>query len=95
MIDMSSCKALSVKVNKAVEVLRSFEPSEGYYVAYSGGKDSDCVRILCELAGVRHELHHNLTTVDAPETIQYIKVYRTFTLINPVIVTGNIKQCGI
>ena len=25
------------------------------------------------MPGVRHEIHHNLTTVDAPETVQYIK----------------------
>lgn len=29
--------------------------------------------VFASLAGVKHEIHHNLTTVDAPETIQYIK----------------------
>jgi phosphoadenosine phosphosulfate reductase len=58
----------------AIERLRAFEPSEKpYYLCYSGGKDSDCIRILAALAGVKHEIHHNLTTVDAPETVQYIK----------------------
>ncbi len=65
---------LGIKVNKAIEALRMFEPEdEPYYLAYSGGKDSDCIRILAELAGVKHEIVHNLTTVDAPETVQYIK----------------------
>jgi len=45
----------------------------GYYVAYSGGKDSDVIRILCALAGVKHELWHNHTTVDAPETVRYVR----------------------
>jgi len=44
-----------------------------YYVAYSGGKDSDTIRILCELANVPYELYHNHTTVDAPETVYYIR----------------------
>jgi phosphoadenosine phosphosulfate reductase len=44
-----------------------------YYVAYSGGKDSDCIRILCELAGVKYDLVHNHTTVDAPETVRYVR----------------------
>ena len=58
----------------AIERLRAFEPKdEPYYLCYSGGKDSDCIRILAQLAGVRHELHHNLTSVDAPETVAYIK----------------------
>lgn len=58
----------------AIERLRSFEPeTEPYYLCYSGGKDSDVIRILAQLAGVKHEIHHNLTSVDAPETIRYIK----------------------
>lgn len=59
---------------RAIAYLKSFEPEdEPYYLCYSGGKDSDCIRILAQLAGVRHEIHHNLTTVDAPETVQYVK----------------------
>lgn len=59
---------------ESIEALRTFESEdEPYYLCYSGGKDSDVIRILAQLAGVKHEIHHNLTTVDAPETIQYIK----------------------
>ena len=65
---------LSRKVQRAIEALRTFEPEdEPYFLCYSGGKDSDCIRILAALAGVKHEIHHNLTTVDAPETIRYVK----------------------
>lgn len=62
------------KVKTAIERLKAFEPTdEPYYLCYSGGKDSDCIRILADLAGVRHDIVHNLTTVDAPETVRYIK----------------------
>lgn len=62
------------KVQKAIDRLKAFEPAvEPYYLCYSGGKDSDCVRILADLAGVKHDIVHNLTTVDAPETVRYIK----------------------
>lgn len=62
------------KEKRAIEYLKSFEPEdEPYYLCYSGGKDSDCIRILAQLADVKHELHHNLTTVDAPETVKYVK----------------------
>ena len=57
----------------AIERLRAFEPEDGYYLAYSGGKDSDCINILAYLAGVNFEAVHNLTTVDAPETVYYIR----------------------
>lgn len=62
------------KENRAMQYLKSFQPeSEPYYLCYSGGKDSDCIRILAELAGVKHECKHNLTTVDAPETVYYVR----------------------
>ena len=62
------------KEQRAIKYLQTFEPeSEPYYLCYSGGKDSDCIRILSELAGVKHECKHNLTTVDAPETVYYVR----------------------
>lgn len=65
---------LAIKEKRAIEALKMFEPEdEPYYLCYSGGKDSDVIRILAQLAGVKHDITHNLTTVDAPETIQYIK----------------------
>lgn len=40
------------KVQKAIDRLKAFEPAnEPYYLCYSGGKDSDCIRILADLAG--------------------------------------------
>lgn len=65
---------LTEKVKIAIDRLKAFEPeTEPYYLCYSGGKDSDCIRILAELAGVKFEIHHSLTSVDTPETVRYIK----------------------
>lgn len=62
------------KETRAIQYLQSFEPEEEpYYLCYSGGKDSDVIRILADLAGVRHDINHNLTTVDAPETVRYVR----------------------
>ena len=59
---------------RAIEYLRMFEPeTEPYYLCYSGGKDSDVIRILASLAGVKHDIVNNHTTVDAPETVRYIR----------------------
>lgn len=62
------------KENRAIEYLKTFQPpNEPYYLCYSGGKDSDTIRILADLAEVSYDCVHNLTTVDAPETVNYIK----------------------
>lgn len=62
------------KEKRAIEYLKAFEPKdEPYYLCYSGGKDSDTIRILASLAGVSHDIENNHTTLDAPETVRYIR----------------------
>lgn len=64
----------TAKEKTAIQYLQAFEPkTEPYYLCYSGGKDSDVIRILASLAGVKHEIVNNHTTVDAPETVRYIR----------------------
>lgn len=68
--------SLIEKEKIAIERLKMFEPNANqkpYYLAYSGGKDSDTIKILAQLAGVRFEAVNNHTTVDAPETVYYIR----------------------
>lgn len=84
------------KEKQAIERLRAFAPkTEPYYLCYSGGKDSDAIRILAKLADVPHEIHHNLTTVDAPETVQYIKSIPEVIIDKARYEDGTPKQCGI
>lgn len=65
---------LNKKVKDAIYTLKAFDKEdEPYYLCYSGGKDSDTIRILAELAGVNYELHNNHTTVDSPTTVRYIR----------------------
>jgi phosphoadenosine phosphosulfate reductase len=61
------------KVQIAIDRIRQFEPPEGYYVAFSGGKDSQTVYHLCKEAGVKFDAHYNLTTVDPPELVYFIR----------------------
>ena len=62
------------KEKRAIQYLKTFEhETEPYYGCYSGGKDSDVIRILLNLANVKYDLVHNLTTVDSPETVKYVK----------------------
>jgi len=63
----------STHVDKAIERLRTFEPPEGYYLAFSGGKDSVTILRLAEMAGVKFDAHYHVTTVDPPELVKFIK----------------------
>lgn len=66
---------LDYKVEKAINRLKTFEPKEGYYLAFSGGKDSIVIKRLAEIAKVKFDAHYNRTSVDPPELIRYIKKY--------------------
>ena len=54
---------LDEKIGEAVKRLRAFEPPEGYYLAFSGGKDSVVCKALCDLAGVKYDAHYRVTSV--------------------------------
>ena len=61
------------KVQVAIDRLRAFEPEDGYYLAFSGGKDSQCIYHLAEMAGVKFDAHYRITSVDPPELVRFIK----------------------
>ena len=67
------------KEQQAIARLRlAAEMSETYYhaplvITTSGGKDSDVCLALARAAGIRYEVQHNHTSVDAPETIYHVR----------------------
>lgn len=62
----------SSKIEKAIESLRIAEKiASDFYnkplvVTYSGGKDSDVLLDLALKSGIKFEVSHSVTTVDAP-----------------------------
>jgi len=61
------------KVAESVQFLKDHEPPEGYYLAFSGGKDSICIKELARMAGVKYDAHYSVTTIDPPELVRFIK----------------------
>jgi phosphoadenosine phosphosulfate reductase len=64
---------LSEKVRKSIERLKLFEPEDGYYLAFSGGKDSVTCKALMDMAGVKYDATYRVTSVDPPELVRFIK----------------------
>jgi len=60
-------------VTVAIKRLKMFEPPEGYYLAFSGGKDSVVLYDLAVRAGVRFDAHYNATGIDPPELVRFIR----------------------
>lgn len=70
--------SLEEKVQKAIANFQAYEhealkrdPVNGYYLCDSYGKDSCVILDLAKRSGVKFAAHHNLTTLDAPELIQF------------------------
>jgi phosphoadenosine phosphosulfate reductase len=64
-------------VDIAIERLKAHEPPEGFYCAFSGGKDSIVIKKLADIAGIKYDAHFSYTTVDPPEVVKFIKTYHT------------------
>lgn len=61
-------------VQESIEFLRKHEPPEGYFVGFSGGKDSIVTLELCRMSGVRHLAFYSVTGIDPPEVVKFIKL---------------------
>ena len=60
-------------IRESIEFLREHEPPEGYFVGFSGGKDSIVTLELCKMAGVKHEAFYSCTRIDPPEVVRFIR----------------------
>ena len=61
------------KVEISIARLREMEPKNGYYLAFSGGKDSCVIKQLAIEAGVKFDAHYSYVGIDPPELVEFIK----------------------
>lgn len=62
------------KVEVAISLLQAWEPQEGYYLAFSGGKDSVAIYDLAVKAGVKFDAHYCVSPIDPKEIHDFIKL---------------------
>jgi phosphoadenosine phosphosulfate reductase len=73
--------ALTDKIQHSIDLIKKHESfalnlnPDGYYLAFSGGKDSQVIYELCKIAGVKFVAHLSCTTRDPKEVLHFIRKY--------------------
>lgn len=62
-------------IRKGEKLALALNPEDGYFVGFSGGKDSQVLLDLVKRAGVKYKAHYNVTTIDPPENVRFIRQY--------------------
>lgn len=106
-------ESLKKKIEYSIDLLRKSERmalrldhENGFYLAFSDGKDSQALYHIALMAGVKFKAHMNLTSVDPPEVIRFVKKqYPDVELIKPkmsiydmalkkhILPTGRLRWC--
>ena len=70
---------LKRKIDHSIQLLQKAEKlamqysDKGFFLAFSGGKDSQALYHIARMADVKFEPHYSLTTLDPPELVHFIK----------------------
>ena len=70
---------MKIIYQKSIDILQKAErlalqySDKGFYLAFSGGKDSQCLYHIAKLAGVKFEAYYACTGIDHPELVRFIK----------------------
>ena len=72
-------KTLDEKIKDAVSFIKRAEklamkmqPDHGFWLSFSGGKDSVVILELAKMAGVKFTAYYSVTTIDPPELVRFI-----------------------
>lgn len=75
----SAPKTLAEKIKDAVSFIKRAEklalkmqPDHGFWLSFSGGKDSVVILALAKMAGVKFTAYYSVTTIDPPELVRFI-----------------------
>lgn len=78
------------KIDDAIALLQRYERvalqlnEEGYFLAFSGGKDSQLLYLLAVLANIKFKAYYSNTTNDPPANVRFIREnYPDVRFLNP------------
>ena len=82
------------KVQIAIDRLKAFEPADGYWLAFSGGKDSVVIKRLAQMAfwrgwyeiGARHACH--MADIDRVYMFDGVSAFPKGQLLSTLVDTG-------
>lgn len=60
-------------IRKGERLALALNPINGYFVGFSGGKDSQVLLELVKMANVRFKAYYNVTTNDPPDNVYFIR----------------------
>lgn len=72
-------KQLQRKIDYSIKVMRKAERlaltmnGNGFWLAFSGGKDSQVLYHLALMAGVKFQAHMMFTSIDPPEVVRFVR----------------------
>lgn len=76
----TSKPSFAEKLKHSVELLRKaeklalkYDSDDGFYLAFSGGKDSQALFHVALMGGVKFRAHMNFTSVDPPQVIRFVR----------------------
>ena len=71
---------LRKKIQHSVELIRKaeklaliYDPENGFYNTFSGGKDSQALYYIVKMSGVKFQTHMSLTSVDPADVVRFVK----------------------
>ena len=68
------------KIQHSVELIRKaeklaliYDPENGFYNTFSGGKDSQALYYIVKMSGVKFQTHINFTSIDPADVVRFVK----------------------
>lgn len=60
-------------LQKAEKLALRYDATDGFFLAFSGGKDSQALYHVAVMGGVKFKAHMNFTSVDPPQVIRFVR----------------------